>query len=112
MADFHICSGVPQNLCTLAQNVALGYADSSRDTIVSETIRFTNHNQSEAYKNMSSIALRPPAWLIFICENDNGSTISKAKLHNPIENIVKIATNVNCKRVAYSDALVYGFGFF
>ena len=45
--------------------------------------------------------------MAYICENDNGSTIYKAKLHNPIENIVKIAANVNCQRM---DSLVYGFG--
>ena len=61
---------------------------------------------------MPSIVLVPPAWLIFICENDNGSTIYKAKLHNSTENIVKIATNVNCQRVVYSDGLFYGFGNF
>ena len=32
-------------------------------------------------------------------KNDNGSAIYKAKLHNPIENIVKIAANVNCQRM-------------
>ena len=52
----------------------------------------------------------PPGWFIFLCKNDNGSTIYKAKLHNSIENIVKIAANVNCQRVTYSDGLVYGFG--
>ena len=45
--------------------------------------------------------------MAYICENDNGSTIYKAKLHNPIENIVKIATNVNCQRM---NGFVYGFG--
>ena len=45
--------------------------------------------------------------MTYICENDNGSTIYKAKLHNPIENIVKIATNVNCQRM---NGIVYGFG--
>ena len=34
----------------------------------------------------------------------------KANLHNPIENIVKMAINVNCQRVAYLHGLVYGFG--
>ena len=55
------------------------------------------------------IVLGPPGWLILFCENDNGSIIYKAKLHNPNENIVKNATNVNCQRAAYSDGLVYGF---
>ena len=45
--------------------------------------------------------------MAYICENDNSSTIYKAKLHNPTENIVKIAANVNCQRM---DSLVYGFG--
>ena len=45
--------------------------------------------------------------MVYICENDNGSTIYIAKLHNPIENIVKIATNVNCQRM---NGFVYGFG--
>ena len=43
--------------------------------------------------------------MIYICENDNDCTIYKAKLHNPTENIVKIATNVNCQRM---NGLVYG----
>ena len=34
--------------------------------------------------------------MAYICENNNGSTTYKAKLHNLIENIVKTATNVNC----------------
>ena len=55
------------------------------------------------------IVLGPPGWLILLCENDNGSIIYKAKLHNPNENIVKNATNVNCQRAGYSDGLVYGF---
>ena len=45
--------------------------------------------------------------MAYICENDNGSTIYKAKLHNPIENIVKIAAKENCQRM---NSLVYGFG--
>ena len=45
--------------------------------------------------------------MAYICENNNGSTIYKAKLYNPIENIVKIATNVNCQRM---NGLVCGFG--
>ena len=45
--------------------------------------------------------------MAYICENNNGSTIHKAKLHNPIKNIVKIATNVNCQRM---NGLVYLFG--
>ena len=55
------------------------------------------------------IVLGPPGWLILLCENYNGSIIYKAKLHNPNENIVKNATNVNCQRAAYSDGLVYEF---
>ena len=45
--------------------------------------------------------------MVYICENDNSSTMYKAKLHNPIENIVKIVTNVNCQRM---NGVVYGFG--
>ena len=45
--------------------------------------------------------------MAYICENDNGYTIYKAKLHNPIENIVKTVTNVNCQRM---NGVVYGFG--
>ena len=47
--------------------------------------------------------------MAYVCENDNGSTIYKAKLHNPIENTVKIAINVNCQR---TNGLVYRFGNF
>ena len=47
--------------------------------------------------------------MAYICKNDNGSTIYKAKLHNPIENIVKIATNVNSQRM---NGFVYWFGNF
>ena len=45
--------------------------------------------------------------MAYICESDNGSTIFKVKLHNPFENIVKIATNMNCQRM---NGLVYEFG--
>ena len=45
--------------------------------------------------------------MAYICKNDNGSTIYKAKLHNLIENIVEIATNVICQRM---NGFVYGFG--
>ena len=45
--------------------------------------------------------------MVYICEDDNGSTIYEAKLHNPIKNIVKIATNVNCQIM---NGLVYVFG--
>ena len=78
--------------------------------VVLETIRFAKHNKREAYKNLLSIVLGPPRWLTFLCKNDNGSIIYKAKLQNILRNIVKIAINVNCQRVAYSDGLVYGFG--
>ena len=78
--------------------------------LVLEKIRFTKHNKREAYKNLLSIVLGPPRWLTFLYKNDHGSVIYKAKLQYPIENIVKIAINVNCQRVAYSDGLVYGFG--
>ena len=55
------------------------------------------------------IVLGWPEWLILLCESDNGSIIYKAKIHNPNENIVKNAANVNCQRAVYSDGLVYGF---
>ena len=45
--------------------------------------------------------------MAYFCENDNASTIIKTKLYNPIVNIVKIATNVNCQRM---NGVVYGFG--
>ena len=54
------------------------------------------------------IVLGPPGWLTCLCEDDNSSTIYKAKLHNPIENIVIVTTNMNCQRVAFSGGLVYG----
>ena len=57
-----------------------------------------------------SIVLGPPGWLTFLCKNDNGSTIYKAKLQNPIESIVKIEANENCQRVAYSNGLVCVLG--
>ena len=53
---------------------------------------------------MSSIVLGPPAWLTFICKNDNVSTI-----HQPIENTMEIATNANCQKVTFSDGFGYGF---
>ena len=34
----------------------------------------------------------------------------RAKLHNPIENSLKIATNVNFQRVAYLHRLIYSDG--
>ena len=45
--------------------------------------------------------------MAYICENNNGSTIYEAKLHNLTKNIVKIATNTNCQRM---KSLVYVFG--
>ena len=45
--------------------------------------------------------------MAYICKNNNVSRIYKAKLHNPIKNIVKIATNLNCQRM---NGLVYLFG--
>ena len=44
--------------------------------------------------------------MAYIRDNDNSFTIYKAKLHNPIENIVNIATNLNCQRM---NGFVYGF---
>lgn len=61
---------------------------------------------------MSPIVLGPPAWLTFICENDNCTTTYKGKLHEPIENTGKITRNVNCQRVTYSDEFGHRFGNF
>ena len=79
-------------------------------SLLPETIRFSKHNQREAHKNLSSIVLEQPGWLIILCENDNASTLYKAKVHSLNKNVVEIATNVNCQRAAFSDGLVYGFG--
>lgn len=70
----------------------------------------TKLNQCEAYKNLLSIIFAPPGSLISISKNDHGSKIYKPKLHNPIENIVKIEINVDCQRLAYLQGLAYGFG--
>ena len=79
-------------MCNLVNNVALGYVV---HTIIQETIYFSKHNQREAYKNLTTIVLEPPGWLINLRENGHSSTLYKAKLHNPIENIAKNARNVN-----------------
>ena len=47
-----------------------------------------------------------------IWENDNGSAIHEAKLHNSVENIVKTATYVNCQEMndpvyVFGNSLVY-----
>ena len=50
--------------------------------------------------------------MAYICENDNDSIICKGKLHNPIENIVKIAINVNLwPRLLVRKFLVYFYVF-
>lgn len=69
----------------------------------------TKLNQCEAYKNVLSIIFAPPGSLISIRKNDHGSKIYKPKLHNPIENIVKIATDLNCQGLAYLNGHIYGF---
>ena len=60
-------------------------------------------------KTLLSIIFAPPGSLISIRKNDHGSKIYKPKLHNPIENIVKIATDLNCQGVAYLNGHIYGF---
>ena len=38
--------------------------------------------------------------LLFLCENETGSTIYKAKLHNPISEIVKLSDDCEGDRIS------------
>lgn len=79
-------------------------------TIVPETIRFTQMNRKGAYPNVSSVAVGMHGSLLFLCENETGSTIYKAKLHNPISEIVKLSDGCNGNRIRHQSGLVYCYG--
>ena len=59
--------------------------------MIPETIRFTKLNHKGAYKNISSVASGTPGWLVFLCESEKGGTVYKARLHNPVQDIQKLA---------------------
>lgn len=63
-------------------------------------------------QNLLSIVFAPPGSLISIRKNDHGSKIYKPKLHNPIENIVKIATDLNCQGSLFGWSHLWVLQFF
>ena len=79
-------------------------------TIIPETIRFTKLNRKGAYANISSVAVCTHGSLLFLCENEVGSTIYKARLHNPVQDIQKISEGCKGDRILYQNGLVYCYG--
>ncbi|XP_066920118.1 uncharacterized protein [Clytia hemisphaerica] len=95
------------NPALLAYIKTLGFV---AHTIVPETIRHTTLNQKKMYQNIDSVTVGSHGYLLFLCSESSSSTIYKAKLHNPIQDIQKLAVNVKGDRIRYNDGLVYCYG--
>ena len=79
-------------------------------TIIPETIRFTQLNRKGAHPNISSVAVGPPGTLLFLSQNENSSSVFKARLHNPIKDITKISQDCKGDRIRYQSGLVFCYG--
>ena len=78
--------------------------------MIPETIRFTKLNHKGAYKNISSVASGTPGWLVFLCESEKGGTVYKARLHNPVQDMQKLAECVKEERIRCKNGLIYCYG--
>ena len=49
-------------------------------------------------------------WLVFLCESEKGGTVYKARLHNPVQDIQKLAECVKGDRIRCKNGLIYCYG--
>ena len=70
-------------------------------TVIPETIRFPKLYRKGAYINMFSFAFGFHGSLLFLGENEKGSSIYKASLHNPVQDIQKVTEGVQGTRICY-----------
>ena len=53
------------------------------------------------------MAVGTHGWLIFLCESEKGGTVYKARLHNLVQDIQKLAECVKGDRIPYKNGLIY-----
>ena len=56
------------------------------------------------------MAVGAHGWLVFLCESEKGETVYKARLHNPVEDIQKLAECVKGDRLRCKNGLIYCYG--
>ena len=56
------------------------------------------------------MALGTHGWLVFLCESEKGGTVYKARLHNPVQDIQKLAECVKGDRIRCKNGLIYCYG--
>ena len=78
-------------------------------TIIPETVRFTTTNRVNTYSNILSISIGPFGYFFFLQYNTlkNVSDIYKVKLHNPVQDITLISSNVQGSQIHYYGGLLY-----
>ena len=45
--------------------------------------------------------------LVFLCENEKGGTVYKVRLHNPVQDIQKLAECVKGDRICCKNGFIY-----
>ena len=78
--------------------------------IIPETIPFTILNHNGACKNIYFVAVGTNSWLVFLCEREKGGTAYKACLHNPVQDIRKLAECVKGDQIRWTNGLIYCYG--
>ena len=53
------------------------------------------------------MAVGTHGWLVFLCESAKGGPVYKARLHNLVQDIQKLAECVKGDRIPYKNGLIY-----
>ena len=56
------------------------------------------------------MAVGTHGWFVFSCESEKGGTVYKARLHNPVQDIQKLAECVKGDRIRCKNDLMYYYG--
>ncbi len=87
----------------------LGYVS---QTVVPEMVRYTSSNRVGMHQNIASVAIGPNGYIIFLCfeEKKKAFQLFKAKLHNPVQEIQMISSDLKGSNVYFSHDLIYNCG--
>ena len=78
-------------------------------TIIPETVRFTTSNCLNTYPNIVNISVGPHGYLFFLTHDETRklSNIYKVKLHNPVQDITLVCSNVKGTEIYFHEGLLY-----
>ena len=81
-------------------------------TIILETARFSTSNCLNTYPNIVNICVGPHGYLFFLTHDETRklSNIYKVKLHNPVQDITLVCSNVKGTEIHFHEGLLYFTG--